>query len=428
MAKKIDLIVRRATMDGKEVDIFVSGGKIAAVKPSAETVDAGKAKVEEAFGLTVMPSMTDVHVHLREPGFEYKEDIESGLRAAAWGGFSNIMCMANTKPVNDEDSVTTLMLDQAKKFWPKGPRLFPIGALTRQLKGEELAPMAELARAGCAAFSNDGVPVKSTELFRRAMEYASDWDRVVIDHCEDPYLGVAAGVNEGAVSSRLGLPAQPDVAEALQVSRDVLLAEYLDLPIHLAHISCKKAVDIIRFAKERGVKVTAETTPHYLTMTEDYLEAEVTEYDTNAKVNPPLRTEEDRQAMIAALNDGTIDCLATDHAPHAAFEKETEFDVSPCGISGLDTALSVTWQLVREGVLTREAFTRAWTTAPCAIFNLPVNTFAPGDPADFFLFDEAEEWTVGPDTMHSKGKNTPLFGTVRKGRVKTHFIQGKKIV
>lgn len=425
---KIDLIVRRAKLDGRDVDIFVSRGKIEAVKKSVKSLDAGDARVEEAFGLTVMASMTDAHVHLREPGFEYKEDIESGLRAAAWGGFSNIMCMANTRPVNDEGSVTEFMLEQARKFWKNGPRLFPIGGLTKGLKGEELAPMAELARAGCAAYSNDGVPVKSTELFRRALEYASDWDRVVIDHCEDPYLGVAAGVNEGAVSSRLGLPAQPDVAEALQVARDVLLAEYLDLPIHLAHISCEKSVDLIRFAKERGVKVTAETAPHYLVLTEDYLEQEASEYDTNGKVNPPLRTAADQQVMLDALNDGTIDILATDHAPHARHEKETEFDVAPCGITGLDTALSVTWGLVREGKLNKDAFTRAWTTRPCEIFNLPVNTFHPGDPADFFLFDEAEEWTVTPESLHSKGKNTPLLGTTLKGRVKTHFIQGKKIV
>ena len=425
---KIDLIVRRAKLDGRDVDVFVSRGRIAEVRDAAEVLDTGDAVVEEAFGLTLLPSLTDAHVHLREPGFEYKEDIESGLRAAAWGGFGNIMCMANTKPVNDVAAVTEMMLDKARQFWPKGPRLFPIGALTKGLRGEELAAMAELARAGCAAFSNDGVPVKSTELFRRALEYASDWDRVVIDHCEDPYLGVAAGVNEGEVSSRLGLPAQPDVAEALQVARDILLAEYLELPIHLAHISCKKSVDLIRFAKARGVRVTAETAPHYLVLTENYLEAEATEYDTNAKVNPPLRTEADRLCMIEALKDGTIDILATDHAPHAGHEKETEFDVAPCGITGLDTALSVTWGLVQDGVIGRDVFLRAWTTGPCAIFNLPVNTFAPGDPADFFLFDEAEQWTVTPQALHSKGKNTPLLGTTLRGRVKTHFIQGKKIV
>jgi dihydroorotase len=425
---KIDLIVRRAKLNGKDVDIFVSRGKIAEVKKAVKSLDPGDARVEEAFGLTAMASMTDAHVHLREPGFEYKEDIESGLRAAAWGGFSNVMCMANTKPVNDEGSVTEFMLEQARRHWKNGPRLFPIGGLTKGLKGEELAPMAELARAGCAAYSNDGVPVKSTELFRRALEYASDWDRVVIDHCEDPYLGVAAGINEGAVSSRLGLPAQPDVAEALQVARDVLLAEYLNLPIHLAHISCKKSVDLIRFAKAKGVKVTAETAPHYLVLTEDYLERADSEYDTNAKVNPPLRTAEDQQVLLDALSDGTIDILATDHAPHAGHEKETEFDVAPCGITGLDTALSVTWGLVRDGKMSGDVFTRAWTTRPCEIFNLPVNTFKPGDPADFFLFDEAEQWEVTPQSLHSKGKNTPLMGTTLRGRVKTHFIQGKKIV
>ncbi|NDV20625.1 amidohydrolase family protein [Pseudodesulfovibrio sp. JC047] len=425
---KIDLILHRAALDGKEVDVFVGKGKIVEIRPSVETLDAGDAQVEEAFGLTLMPSLTDVHVHLREPGYEYKEDVESGLRAAAWGGFGNIMCMANTKPVNDTQSVTDMMLDKARRYWPHGPRLLPIGALTKGLSGKELAPMAELAKAGCVAFSNDGVPVKSTKIFRLAVEYASDWDRVVIDHCEDPYMGVAAGVNEGEVSSRLGLPAQPDIAEALQVARDVLIAEYLDLPIHLAHISCRKSVNIIRSAKARGVKISAETAPHYLIFTEDYLEDPNSEYDTNAKVNPPLRTRDDQAAMIEALNDGTIDCLATDHAPHASYEKETEFDVAPCGITGLDTALSTTWALVKEGVLTRETFIRAWTTAPCGIFNLPVNTFQPGDPADFFLFDEDEEWTVSSQTLYSKGKNTPLLGTSLKGRVKTHFIQGKKVV
>lgn len=424
----IDLIVRKAKLDGKDVDVYVCKGKIVDVTKSSKSFEAGDTKVEEANGLMLMPSMTDAHVHLREPGQEYKEDIESGLRAAAWGGFSNIMCMANTSPVNDNDSVTKLMLEKAKMAWPKGPRLYPIGALTKGLKGEELAPMAELATAGCAAFSNDGVPIKSTELFRRAMEYASDYDRIVIDHCEDPYMGVATGVNEGEVSSRLGLRAQPDVAEALQVSRDILMSEYLDLPIHLAHISCKKSVELIRFAKERGIKVTAETAPHYLIFTEDFLEKTATEYDTNAKVNPPLRTEEDQQALFDALNDGTIDVLATDHAPHAAHEKETEFDMAPCGITGLDTALSVTWGLVMEGKLNKDAFYRAWTTGPCGIFNLPVNTFKQGDPADFFLFDPEEEWEVEAGTLHSKGKNTPLLDTLLKGRVKTHFIQGKKIV
>lgn len=284
--------------------------------------------------------------------------------------------------------------------------------------------MAELKGAGCAAFSNDGRPVESTELFRRALEYAQDLGKIVIDHCEDPYLAPAAGMNEGEVSSRLGLPAQPDVAEAIQVARDVLLAEYLNTPIHLAHISCEKSVAVIRFAKARGVNVTAETCPHYLNLTED----EAAGFSALAKVSPPLRTKADVDALLDALAEGVIDMLATDHAPHAAHEKEVEFDEAPCGISGLDTALTTTWELVRAGKLPFDAFIRAWTSAPCKRFGLPLNTFAPGDPADFVLFDQDLAWTVDAQTMKSKSKNTPLLGRALRGRVSAHFLAGKMVV
>lgn len=426
---KIDLIIRRAMFDGRETDVIVNRGKIVEVRACAAEIDPEEfSHVKDAYGLTLMASMTDVHVHLREPGLEYKEDIRSGLGAAAHGGFGNIMCMANTSPVNDTASVTELMLEKARTYWPDGPRLYPIGALTKGLKGDELAPMAELKEAGCVAISNDGVPVKNTDLFRKAMDYAANFKLIVIDHCEDPYMAVGVGVNEGEVADRLGLPGQPDVAEALQVSRDVLLAEYLDIPVHLAHVSCERSIQIIRAAKKRGVQVTAETCPHYLVLTDEWLAMPETEYNAMGKVNPPLRTEADRLAMLAALNDGTIDFLATDHAPHGMHEKEVEMDVAPCGISGLDTALAVTWALVADGSLTREAFDRAWVTGPAKTFGLPANRFRPGDPADFFLFDPEEEWVVGPQTMHSKGKNTPLAGTTLKGRVKTHFLAGKKVV
>lgn len=438
-AKKIDLAVRgalwlgplkgrKASKKGQLVDLFVAKGKIVALAPAgalnlkaAREIDA---RGPEGNPLVLLPSLTDAHTHLREPGQEYKEDIASGLAAAAHGGFSNIMCMANTRPVNDTASVTELMLEKARQAWPQGPRLYPIGGLTKGLKGLELAPMAELKAAGCAALSNDGLPVASTEIFRRALEYAADLGLVVIDHCEDPYLAPAAGMNEGEVSSRLGMAAQPDVAEAIQVARDILLAEYLNVPIHLAHVSCERSAALIRFAKARGVDVTAETCPHYLTLTED----ECAGYSSAAKVSPPLRTKADVEAMLDALNDGTIDMLATDHAPHAAHEKEVEFDQAPCGISGLDTALSTTWGLVRSGKLGFAAFVRAWTTAPCARFGLPVNRFEPGDPADFVLYDQDREWTVGPETMLSKSKNTPLLGRALRGRVAAHFLAGKSIV
>ena len=420
------LLVKNALWKGGAVDVLVRDGRIDAVEATGKlSAEATKnAEIFDAEGLTLLPSLTDAHVHLREPGFEYKEDIASGLGAAAHGGFSNIMCMANTKPVNDDATVTEMMLDRARRSWPKGPRLFPVGALTKGLKGEQLAPMAELAEAGCVAFSNDGLPVLNTEYFRRAMEYASDLGRPVIDHCEDPYMGMGAGMNEGEVSSRMGLPASPDVAETVQVARDVLLAEYLDVPIHLAHISCRRSVDMIRWAKARGVKVTAETCPHYLTLTE----REAVSYDARAKVNPPLRTDDDVAAMREALNDGTIDILTTDHAPHADHEKEVEFDQAPCGISGLDTALSVTWGLVAEGAVDLETFIRAWTTRPGEIFGLPVNGMRPGDPADFLLLDPDEMWTVTRASMHSKSKNTPFLGRALKGRLKAHFLGGEKIV
>jgi len=408
---------------GQLVDVLVAKGRIVSMVP-AGSLDVKAAKEVDARGLLLLPSLTDAHTHLREPGQEYKEDIASGLSAAAHGGFSNIMCMANTRPVNDTASVTEFMLDQARKSWPGGPRLYPIGALTKGLKGQELAPMADLKDAGCVAVSNDGRPVESTELFRRALEYSHDLGLVVIDHCEDPFLAPAAGVNEGEVSSRLGLTGQPDIAEAIQAARDVLLAEYLNVPIHLAHISCEKSVAVIRAAKARGVDVTAETCPHYLTLTED----EVAGYSASAKVNPPLRPQADVEALLEALADGTIDMLATDHAPHAAHEKEVEFDQAPCGISGLDTALAVTWELVRTGRLPFDAFLRAWTTAPCRRFGLPLCTFAPGDPADFLLFDQEAQWVVGPDTMQSKSKNTPLLGRSLRGRLKAHFLAGKSIV
>ncbi|WP_320171591.1 dihydroorotase [Maridesulfovibrio sp.] len=419
-----ELVVRKAVWKGEETDLLVADGKILEVVPSSDTMYEG-AKVVAARGLLLMPSLTDVHTHLREPGFEYKEDIASGLKAAVHGGFSNIMCMANTAPVNDNSVVTDEMLSKAAQAYPDGgPRLYPVGALTKGLEGKELSPMHELAEAGCAAFSNDGVPVKNSEIYRRAVEYASDTGKPVIDHCEDPWLEPAAGVNEGRVSSLLGLAGQPDVAEAAQVARDLLMAEYLDMHIHLAHISCRKSVDLIAWAKKRGVKVTAETCPHYLLLTEEALEG----YGSATKVNPPLRTKDDVDALFAGIKDGIIDMFATDHAPHAGYEKEVEFMLAPCGISGLDSALPLTWSLVAAGKITFDDFIRMWTTAPCETFALPLNSFRKGDPADFFLFDPNEEWVLTPEAMHSKGKNTPFMGQTLKGRVISHFLGGKKIV
>ncbi len=416
-------ILVNAKLRGQACDVLVENGRIKATGPSG-SIEAGGVERFDAEGRILFPSFIDAHVHLREPGFEYKEDIKSGLAAAAHGGFGTVMAMANTKPVNDTPSVTGLMLEKAARHWPHGPRLCPVGALTVGLEGKEMAPLGELSKAGCIAFSNDGVPVADTEVFRRAVEYAAQWGKIVIDHCEDPFLARGSHMNEGAVSGSIGIKGQPTAAEAFQVARDILLSEYLGLPIHLAHISCAQSLNLIAEAKARGVKITAETCPHYLHLDERELE----KYNTLAKVNPPLRTREDVEAVRRALASGVLDILATDHAPHAPHEKEEPLDAAPNGMVGLETALPLTYALVRQGLLTEERFVELWHHNPARIFGLPENNFDAGDPADFFLFDADDIWVVSRENLHSKSINTPFIGRAMHGKVFAHWISGHRIV
>lgn len=417
------LCIHNARYLGAQVDVFVEEGRIRTMTPAGNFSPEG-AEVFDATGLVLFPSFIDAHVHLREPGYEYKENVASGLAAAAHGGFGAVMCMANTHPVNDNASVTSFIIEAGRRAFPHGPRVHPVAAATVGLNGTEMAPLGELAAAGCVAVSNDGKSMENTELMRRVMEYAADLDLTVIDHCEDAALAKGAHMNEGATSGRIGIKGQPDIGEAIQIARDVLLAEYLNLPVHIAHVSCKRAVDILTWAKNRGIKVTAETCPHYLLLDDAALE----NYGTDAKVNPPLRTPADREALRQAVRDGTIDILVTDHAPHAAHEKECPLDEAPNGITGLDTALSLTYGLVRNGVLQEADLLRLWCTTPGSIFKLPVNAFAPGDPADFFLFNPEARWTVTPESIYSKSCNTPFKGQQLQGRVAAHWIGGYKIV
>ena len=419
----MDLVVKKALLKGREVDILVKDGKIEDVLTHNSNVNYEAKKTYNADGMIVLPALIDSHVHLRDPGYEYKEDIETGLKAAVGGGIGKVLAMANTNPVNDNQEVTRYMIEKAKRFYPDGPDLYPVGALTKGLKGEELAEFDELAEAGCIALSNDGVPVKDNGIFRKALEYVKDLGLVVIDHCEDPYLSEQGIANEGMIADLLGLKGQPSVAEALQVARDILLAQYLEVPIHLAHISCRESVELIYFAKKKGIPITAETCPHYLLWDESL----ILEFNTLAKVNPPLRTKDDVIAIRQALREGIIDIIATDHAPHAKHEKETTFQEALFGISGLDTAFSLTWSLVEKKELTIDDFIRSWVKRPAEIFSLPFCEIKKGDPADFVIFDPNKKWIVTEDKMLSKGKNTPCLNQELKGKVKATFLKGKLI-
>ncbi|WP_028574172.1 dihydroorotase [Desulfonatronovibrio hydrogenovorans] len=416
------MIIRNTVLNQKKGFLLLEDDRIMAFQ-EGEPGDSSSCKLYDGRGYHLLPSLIDVHVHLREPGFEYKEDINSGLKAAAGGGFGQVLAMANTNPVNDNASVTRLMLEKASWHHPHGPFVHPVGALTRNLEGKELAPLAELKEAGCRAFSNDGLPVRDNELFRRALEYASDLEMVVIDHCEDPCLAGDGVMNEGKISSYLGLKGIPDTAETLQVARDILLAAQLDTPVHLAHISSGKSVELIAWAKQKSIPVTAETCPHYLVWDEEQVQG----YNTMAKVNPPLRTRQDTSALQDALRQGVIDIIATDHAPHADFEKQVPFAQAPNGISGLDTALSLCLGLVRKNVFELKDLARLMASSPGKIFGLPANSFQPGDPADFILVDPEHQWPVNAQTMLSKGKNTPCQGDMLQGRVMAHFMAGKEI-
>jgi dihydroorotase len=396
------------SMDGVH-DVLVSGGRI-------ERVGAGltvppDATVLDATGKIVCPGFIDIHVHLREPGYEYKETVASGTRAAAAGGFTAVACMANTQPVNDNRSITDYI--RAKAAVEGMVHVYPIGAVTRGLGGEELAELAELAEAGCVAFSDDGRCVMNAALYRRAMEYTLPFGTPLISHAEDHQLSRGAAMNEGVVSTELGIAGAPAAAEDIMVARDILLAELTGAHVHIAHLSTAGAVRLVRDAKARGVRVTAEVTPHHLLLTEDAVRT----FDANAKMNPPLRSKRDTEVLLEALVDGTIDCIATDHAPHAGSEKEGEFDRAAFGIVGLETAVGLLLdRLVKPGALPLATLISRLSRDPARLLGLPGGSLAPGAPADLTLLDPAAEWTVDPARFQSRSRNTPFGGWSVTGR------------
>ncbi len=386
-------------------DVVIQDGKIARLGKGLEVPDG--TPVIAAAGKVVCPGFIDIHVHLREPGYEYKETVATGTKAAAAGGFTAVACMANTHPVNDNRSVTDYILAKARS---EGfVRVYPIGAVTRGLEGKELAELAELAEAGCVAYSDDGHPIMNAALLRRAMEYTLPFGLPIISHAEDAHLVQDGVMNEGAVSTELGLGGRPAAAEEVMVARDCCLAELTGAHVHIAHLSTAGAVRLVKEAKARGIRVSAEVTPHHLLLTEEAVRG----YDPNTKMNPPLRTKRDQEALLEALADGTIDCIATDHAPHALSEKEGDFDGAAAGIVGLETAASVLLdRLVRPGLLDLKTLIARLTAGPARVLNLPGGSLAPGVEADMTILDPARELTIDPSGFHSKSRNTP-FGNWR---------------
>ena len=398
-------------------DVFVRDGKFVA---SLSAADKKRAKVIDARGLVACPGLVDIHVHFREPGQTHKESIGTGSHAAAAGGFTTVVMMPNTSPVADNAGTIQLMKDVVAR--DAVIRVHPTGCITVGMKGQALAPIGSLKRAGVVAITDDGDCVQSNDLMRRAVEYAKMFDLPVMDHCQDHSMTQGAVMNEGVVSTRLGLRGWPNAAEDLIVARNVILSEYTGAHIHLQHISSKFSVDIIRRAKQRGARISAEATPHHIALTDDLLAG----YDTNFKMNPPLRTEEDRVALIAGLRDGTLDIIATDHAPHTDYEKDKEFDFAPNGILGLETALPVTLDvLVRQNKFKLPFVIDLMTRRPAELMKLPGGTLAVGTVADICLFDPAEKWRYDAKTGFSKSSNSPWSGQTLTGRVKTTIVGGR---
>jgi dihydroorotase len=398
-------------------DVYLADGKVQAVGRDLGRPD--DALVLQAAGKIVAPGLIDVHVHLREPGQEDIETVATGAMAAAAGGFSAVCAMPNTDPVTDNQAAVGFIVSQAQRAGKA--RVYPIGAISLGQKGQQLAEFGELVGAGAVAVSDDGKPVVSSHLMRTALEYARTFEIPVADHCEDPTLSAGGAMHEGLVSTRLGLKGIPAAAEEIMVARDILLAELTGGHVHLCHMSTRGSVELIRRAKEKGIRVTAEACPHHFTLTHEACEG----YNTNAKMNPPLREPEDREAVRQALRDGTIDVICTDHAPHHYDAKEREFDDAPNGIIGLETALGLAvTELVDTGLLDLPGLVNRMSVMPARIFKLTGGTLAPGAAADVVVFDPGERWVVQPEEFFSKSRNTPFGGRELRGRASATIVRG----
>ena len=408
-------VVLRNTVEKK--DILVENGKIVKI---ADYIPANGGEEILAEGLHVFPGLIDMHVHLREPGFEKKEDIESGAKAAVKGGFTQVCCMPNTNPVADNKVVITYIKARANEV--DLCKIHPVGAITKGLKGEEMAGIAGMKKAGAVAISDDGVAVKNARLMRLAMEYAKGFDMLCLCHCEDKDLVDGGSVHEGLNATMAGIRGIPRSAEDVIIAREISLAETLNCPVHICHVSTYSGVRMIRDAKRAGIQVTAETCPHYYSFTDDIIKT----YDTNTKVNPPIREEVDKQAILAGLKDGTIDCIVTDHAPHHIDDKNVEYDVAAFGISGIETSFGFAiTNLYKAGVLSLNEIADKMSAAPARILGLDGGEIAEGKVADFTIANLDETWVIQPEKFVSKGKNNPFGGTELYGVVKYTVVDGK---
>lgn len=411
-------VIDPGNLDGI-MDIFIADGKIVEIKTEGlADGECPEIKTIDASGKIVIPGFIDMHVHLREPGYEHKETIETGCRSAVVGGFTGVCCMPNTNPVNDCKGVTEYILAKAREAGTA--RVYPVAAISKGSQGKDLCDYGELKSAGAVALSDDGNPVMNSQLMRRALEQAREWQLPIISHCEDLDLAADGVMNEGAVARDMGLPGIPNASESIMVLRDIALSELTGASVHIAHVSTLESVRAIREAKTRDVGVTAETAPHYFTLTD----ASVKGYNTNMKMNPPLRSIHDREAVRQGLADGTIDVIATDHAPHSSIEKSVEFQKAPNGIIGLETALSLGLKLVDDGILTLEGLIEKMSTNPARILGLK-NGLNVGQPADISIIDLGRSYRVNADRFKSLSRNTPFDGWDMKGKTVLTMVGGK---
>ena len=402
-------------------DLLIEDGKVVSIG-EVPGADEYTGEVVDAQGCIVAPGFVDIHCHLRDPGLEYKEDMYTGTRAAAHGGFTSVCCMANTQPVNDNAAVTRAIIDKAQREGVVN--VYPIGAITKGLKGQELAEMGQMQRAGAVAMSDDGHPVMNGRKMYLALQYAKAFNLTLISHSEDTDIVAEGLMNEGTVSTRLGLKGIPRAAEETMIARECILAEGLGARIHIAHVSTEGSVALIKHFKSRGVRVTAETAPHYVYGTDELVDE--LDYDSDTRVNPPLRTERDRQACIAGLKDGTLDCIATDHAPHHIDEKRVEYALAANGISGFETAFALcNTAMVLPGLMDINMLISKMTVEPARVLGLNKGTLTPGADADVVIIDPNAVWTIDPEKFLSKGKNTPFKGRVVTGAVRATYVAGK---